>query len=234
MLLDFTKEEREILAEVDACIDIPRNTPERVVRKLHANFKKLIAQMRTLAPVLEARGLGVQRVTKRQSISAAVALLKHYKVAAEDLAPRRRVYKNDVAALEDACLQLRSAVVAREIAASVRNEDGGQPSDPTQSLRKRKGLFNLGDKNMSDDDNVDDFDFDNADDWDEDEHDRCSVYHLQRAQACDEAGNGYDRDIHFDAAQKHIKAMGGDPDDSERARAASRLIRGLVNDGQMS
>jgi hypothetical protein len=214
MLLEFTKEERSILAEVDACIDIPRSTRPDVVRKLYANYKRLIAQMRTLSPVLEARGLREPRVTKRQSMAAAVALLKQYKIPAEDLAPRRRLYKDNPGALEDVCLQLRGAAIAREIARTSAPEyrfDGGQAEDPTQSLRTKP--------NWEEDDEQAPW---NADD--EDDHIRSSAYHLQCAKF---AESDDEANAHFNAADRHSVAASR-PDDllaADHARHASRLAR---------
>jgi hypothetical protein len=206
MLLNFTSEERALLATVDACIDIPRSTKPAVARKLYDNLKRLITQLRGLAPVLEARGLGLH--TKRATrVADARALLFKYQVPAEELRPRRRVY-GDGTALEDACLQLRAAAYARQIGgptfeAGPMRYEPGQSADPTDSLRNG------------------DFDWD-AEWWDRSEHERAAAFHRARAskatsmeKCCDEHKAA---DLHDTAAR--IYPYG----DGASARAASKSL----------
>jgi hypothetical protein len=210
MLLNFTREERDLLATVDACVDIPRSTKPAVARKLYDNLKALIATLRGLPPaVLEARGLSLH--TKRGTrVADARALLSKYQVPAEELIPRRRVY-GDGTALEDACLQLRAAAYARQgfgFEVQFPRYEPGQTADPTDSLRT-------------------DFDWD-AEWWDRSEHERAAAFHRARAskatsmeKCCDEHKAA---DLHDTAAR--IYPYG----DGASARAASKnLLRGKEN-----
>jgi hypothetical protein len=226
MLLNFTSEERALLATVDACIDIPRSTKPAVARKLYDNLKNLVRQLRGLAPILESRGLSLH--TKRGTrVADARALLFKYQVPAEELIPRRRVY-GDSAALEDACLQLRAAAYAREIRqtaeicaelggrsawragvafeAEPMRSDGGQAADPTASLR-----------------DADAFDWD-AEWWNRSEYERCAAYH----RACASKAQTMDRciehhkcaDLHDIAARVYPAFNGED----KRAKQASKSL----------
>jgi hypothetical protein len=133
-MLNFTHEERELLREINAVLDIPRNTPEHVVRKLHANTKALVAKLRGLAPVLEARGARPKRLTKAE-VRAAFAVAPELPL--EEIARFKRLGYS-----EDVILALRGAQIGKQIRGSwvalqkkARSEDGGQTSDPQQLLR---------------------------------------------------------------------------------------------------
>jgi hypothetical protein len=200
MLLNFNAEERALLATVDACIDIPRNTKPAVARKLYDNLKRLVSQLRGLAPVLEPRGLSLH--TKRATrVADARSLLFKYQVPAEELIPRRRIY-GDSTALEDACLQLRAAAYARQgvaFEAEPMRSDGGQAEDPQQSLR----------------DSV-------CDASTMYEHSKAADYHRARGR---QSGSLDDACEHFKCADKHaLAAQSGSALDSCNARIASRLL----------
>ena len=213
-LLKFSPEERQLLQSVDAVIDIPKNTPARVARRFYEQTKRLIAQLRGLAPVLEARGLMPRRAT---CVADARALLSKYKVSAEDLIPRRRIY-GDGATLEDACLQLRAAAYARQgfgFEVQSPRYEPGQTSDPTASLRT--------------DDDDDDFGW-NDDDWNADKHERAADYHravARKATSLDSAC------AHYQAADLHSAAARQYPDlnPSIAARQASKSLRAACEPG---
>ncbi len=212
-LLKFTKEERDLLATVDACIDIPRSTKPAVARKLYDNLKRLVNQLRGLAPVVEARGLVPRRATR---VADARALLSKYKVSAEELIPRRRIY-GDGTALEDACIQLRAAAYARQgfgFEAGPMRYQQGSANDPTASLR----------------DDDDDFDFDDPSGWDDDEHERAAEYHRAIARKASTMDQGIE---HFKAADRHMTAARLYPDlnSSIAARAASKSLRAACEPG---
>jgi hypothetical protein len=207
MLLNFSKEERELLATVDACIDIPRSTKPAVARKIYDNLKNLVRQLRGLAPILESRGLMPRRATR---VADARALLSRYQVSAEDLIPRRRIY-GDGATLEDACINLRAAAYARQgfgFEAGPMRYQQGQSQDPTASLR----------------DDDDDFDFDDDGAWDKSEHERAAEYHRALASKAKTLDSAVE---HFKAADLHSAAARAYPDlnASFSARAASKSLR---------
>jgi hypothetical protein len=121
-MLNFSHEERELLREINAVLDIPRNTPEHVVRKLHANTKALVAKLRGLAPVLEARGARPKRLTKAE-VRAAFAVAPELPL--EEIARFKRLGYS-----EDVVLALRGAAIGKQI-----RYQQGQSDDPTASLR---------------------------------------------------------------------------------------------------
>lgn len=83
--------------------------------------------------------------------------------------------------------------------------EAGQVGDPEQKLR-------------------DDDDFDPSDASDSDEHRKAAEFHRALARKAKTLNAGI---AHFKAADAHDKAATtGDPNDSSRARAASRLLRG--------
>jgi hypothetical protein len=206
MLLKFNAEERALLATVDACIDIPRSTKPAVARKLYDNLKRLITQLRGLAPVLEARGLSLH--TKRATrVADARALLFKYQVPAEELIPRRRVY-GDGTALEDACLQLRAAAYARQ-GVAIRS-DGCAAADPEMKFRDDEGKI-----------------------WPEaartsEEHSAAAAYH----RACASKASTLEKcSAHYKAADLHDTAARLYPDLNSRfaACAASKSIQHAQN-----
>jgi len=206
MLLKFNAEERALLATVDACIDIPRSTKPAVARKLYDNLKRLITQLRGLAPVLEARGLSLH--TKRATrVADARALLFKYQVPAEELIPRRRVY-GDGTALEDACLQLRAAAYARQ-GVAIRS-DGCGAADPEMKFRDDEGKI-----------------------WPEaartsEEHSAAAAYH----RACASKASTLEKcSAHYKAADLHDTAARLYPDLNSRfaACAASKSIQHAQN-----
>ena len=183
-------------------------TKPAVARKLYDNLKRLITQLRGLAPVMEARGLMPRRATR---VADARALLSKYKVSAEDLIPRRRIY-GDGATLEDACINLRAAAYARQgfgFEVQSPRQEPGQSQDPTASLR---------------DDDDDDFDFDDPSDWDKSEHERAAEYHRALASKATSMEKGVEQ---FKAADLHSAASRLYPDlnSSFAARAASKSLR---------
>jgi hypothetical protein len=136
-LLKFSPEDRALLQEIDAVVDIPRNTKPEVVRKFYANTKRLIDQLRGLAPVLEARGSRTKRMTKAD-VRAVFATVPGAPL--EELARWKRSGYSI-----DAMNALRMAEITKQM-----RYEQGQTADPTQSLR----------------DDDDDFDPSDADDKD--------------------------------------------------------------------
>jgi hypothetical protein len=211
MLLNFSPEERALLATVDACIDIPRSTKPAVARKLYDNLKRLITQLRGLAPVLEARGLSLHTKSATR-VADARALLFKYQVPAEELIPRRRVY-GDGTALEDACLQLRAAAYLRQgVAFEVQSPryEPGQSADPEMKFR-------------DDEDKI----------WPEaartsEEHSAAAAYH----RACASKASTLEKcSAHYKAADLHDTAARLYPDLNSRfaACAASKSIQHAQN-----
>jgi hypothetical protein len=157
---------------------------------------------------MEARGLGLHAKSASR-VADARALLSKYQIPAEELIPRRRIYK-DEASLEDACIQLRAAAYARqgfgfEAHAPAPRYQGGQAEDPQQSLR-----------------DADDFDWD-YEWWDRSEHERAANYHralASKAKTLDAAVE------HFKCADAHDKAARQYPglNQSVAARQASKNI----------
>ena len=136
-MLNFSHEERELLQEIGAVLDIPRNTPEHVLRKLYANTKALVATLRGLAPVLESRGASRKKRLTKADVRAAFAVAPELPL--EEIARFKRLGYS-----EDVVLALRSAQIGKQIRAQMswvalqektRSEDGGQTSDPQQLLR---------------------------------------------------------------------------------------------------
>jgi hypothetical protein len=206
MLLNFSPEDRALLATVDACIDIPRSTKPAVAQKLYDNLKKLVRQLRGLAPVLEARGLSLHMKSATR-VADARALLFKYQVPAEELIPRRRVY-GDGTALEDACLQLRAAAYVRQGVAL--RSDGGAAADPEMKFR-------------DDEDKI----------WPEaartsEEHSAAAAYH----RACASKASTLEKcSAHYKAADLHDTAARLYPDLNSRfaACAASKSIQHAQN-----
>jgi hypothetical protein len=67
----FTAEERSLLAQVDCMLDVPADTKPNIVAKLYASAKRLIQQLRSIAPMLEARGLTLR--APRESVRSIIA-----------------------------------------------------------------------------------------------------------------------------------------------------------------
>jgi hypothetical protein len=138
MLLNFTAEERALLASVDAVMDIPPNTKPSVARKIYDNTKRLVNQLRGLAPVLEARGLGLR--TQKKMVAAEVRdfIASQYPAGAsfEEVARWRKAgYNTDtINALHLSDITIRQGA-AFEVQAPAPRYQGGQAEDPTDGLR---------------------------------------------------------------------------------------------------
>jgi hypothetical protein len=196
MLLNFTAEERALLAEVDACIDIPRNTKPAVVRKIYDNLKALIAKMRGLAPVMEARGLRIKKTTKAEV--RALAAQYPAGMSLEDIRHVRKMgYSRDtINALRLADITLRQ----------VRYSGGGSAEDPEQLFRDDEGnIYPEAARTKSD-------------------HEASAKYHAncaRKAQSLGAAAAHYHAsDRHAYAAQHPEDTLA-----SDRARTSSALLR---------
>lgn len=216
-IFDFNAEDRALLAEVDAVLVLPKNTPLSVAKRLYENTKKLLRQLRGLPVVMEARGL---RAPKRVTKAEVRALVAQYPAGApfEEIARwRRNGYSVDMMNaihLGELARQVRSGYTGADFsggfaANSPRDAyNGGAAADPTQSLR--------------DDDDDDDFDWDNDEDWDQDKHERCAQFHRNLANQQASMGGV---SAHHAAADLHIRAAsGGSVDDSRAARDASKRL----------
>jgi hypothetical protein len=200
MLLNFNAEERALLATVDACIDIPRNTKPAVARKLYDNLKRLVSQLRGLAPVLEARGLAVR--TQKPLKSEIRALVAQYPAGAsfEEIARWRKAgYSIDTMnALHLADITIRQGM-AFEVQAPAPRYEPGQSADPTASLRDAV-----------------------CDAATQKEHTAAADYHRARGR---QSGSLDDACEHLKCADKHaLAAQSGSALDSCNARIASRLL----------
>jgi hypothetical protein len=135
MLMNFSKEDRELLQEAGAVVDIPRDTKPEVARKLYEHAKALLTTLRGLAPVIEGRSASrTKRITKAD-VRAAFAVAPELPL--EEISRFKRLGYSD-----DVVLALRGAAIGRTIlqgfafeAEPLRSEDGGAVSDPQQSLR---------------------------------------------------------------------------------------------------
>jgi hypothetical protein len=209
MLLNFNAEERQLLQSVDAVIDIPRNTKPAVARKIYDNLKRLVSQLRGLAPVLEARGIGLRTQKKMTAAEVRNFVAAQYPAGApfEEVARWRKLgYSIDsmnALRLADITQQLRQGSGLEPLPM---RQEPGQTADPTDSLR-------------------DDDDFGWADDdWDTDKHERAAAYHRALASKATSMEKGV---AHFKAADLHSAAARLYPDlnSSVAARAASKSLR---------
>ena len=219
-IFDFNAEDRALLAEADAVLVLPKNTPLSVAKRLYENTKKLLRQLRGLSVVMEARGL---RAPKRVTKAEVRALVAQYPAGApfEEIARwRRNGYSVDMMNaihLGELARQVRAGFTGADFSGGFAANSprdawtGGQTNDPTASLRD------------------DDFDWDDDEDWDQSEHERCAQFH--RGLASQQASM-YGVSAHHACADAHIKAATGSVDDSRAARQASKSL--LTNVNQVS
>jgi hypothetical protein len=202
MLMKFSSEERALLAEIDAVVDIPRDTKPDVARKLYAQTKALADKLRGLSTVLEARGISRKKRMSRADVRSLAALTPE--LSLEDLSRCQRLKYS-----EDTINLLRLAAVTRSIrqggafgvgAPSPRFEPGSS-QDPTASLR-------------------DDDDFDPSDADDKESHERAASFHRNCASKAKTLARCVEN---HKAADLHNSAAAGG--DGDAARSASKRLK---------